>query len=122
MTENIVNESLISLDQYLNKLIPGIKDTIKYFSEDKEDKALKLLIESIEGINWTLEVIMLTKPTLEEYNIKVNEDKIKEVLLEFEKALENEDFVYVNDLLEYELLDMLIYWKEGLAKIKLNTN
>ncbi|MBS4538140.1 hypothetical protein GOQ27_06680 [Clostridium sp. D2Q-11] len=122
MDDNIVNESLYSLDKYLDRLIPGIEEIIKCFSEDKEGEALKLLIEAIEGINWCIKVVILTKPTLETYDIEVDEKKIKDLLLEFENALKNEDYVYVNDLLEYEMLDLFTYWKKGISNVSFTVN
>lgn len=122
MANNIINESLNSLNEYLDKLIPGIENIVDYFSKDNEGEALKLLIEAIEGINWCLEVVILTKPTLEKYNIEINEKNIRKILLEFEQALQNEDFVYVSDLLEYELIDIFKYWKKEISNISFVVN
>lgn len=122
MANNIINESLNSLNEYLDKLIPGIEKIVDYFSKDNEGEALKLLIEAIEGINWCLEVVILTKPTLEKYNIEINEKNIRKILLEFEQALQNEDFVYVSDLLEYELIDIFKYWKKEISNISFVAN
>ncbi|NBI07364.1 hypothetical protein [Senegalia massiliensis] len=122
MANNIINESLNSLNEYLDKLIPGIENIVDHFSKDNEGEALKLLIEAIEGINWCLEVVILTKPTLEKYNIEINEKNIRKILLEFEQALQNEDFVYVSDLLEYELIDIFKYWKKEISNISFVVN
>ncbi|MBS4535780.1 hypothetical protein GOQ29_09155 [Clostridium sp. D2Q-14] len=122
MTTNLINDSLNSLNEYLDRLIPGVKKMIKYFSQDKQGEALKLLVEAMEGINWCIEVVTLTKPTLATYNINIDENKINEMLLEFEKALKNEDYIYLNDLLEYEMLDMFTYWKKGISNISFTVN
>lgn len=104
------------LDRYSDKLIPAVEKTVKYFRSQREDQAINLLIPVIEGLQWTVEVAFKTKHILEDNGVTVQEGKVNDTLKELVDALENQDYVLIGDLLEYEILEMLRNWQKGVRK------
>lgn len=94
-----VNDVLITLNDYLLKLIPAIKECAKHYQSGQLDDGSNLLINMIEGLNWVIGVASINIDTqgnsIEEINIKLNE---------IVRAFENQDYILVGDILEYEIL------------------
>ena len=115
--EQLVKETLISLKDYLDRLVPAVEEMSEYFVKQQESEGLKILVQAIEGLQWTMEVVTHTKPTLETYGIEVDELRLQEVFGELTDALQNQDYVLVSDLIQYEILEFLNTCKSGLNKI-----
>ncbi|MGV8145777.1 MAG: hypothetical protein ACLKAK_03590 [Alkaliphilus sp.] len=122
MPDKIMYEALETLREYLPKLIAGIKTTIDYFRENREDEGTKLLVQVIDGIQWSVEVVSKTKIILMQYEIIIDDSKLSEILGEFEEALRNKDYVLIADLLEYEIIVLLDEWSFVLNESNLYAN
>ena len=118
MAQEIMYEALNELNSYLARLNKGINDAVEYFRSEKEDEGIKLLIQIIEGLQWSMEVVFKTKPILEEYGINLDEGQLKELFKELISGLENKDYILIADLLEYEILELIRSWQEGLKKMQ----
>lgn len=117
MDDKIVYESLETLNEYLDKLIPGVEAVVQAFRMQEDSKALSLFTQLLEGLQWTLDVVVLTEPTLWKNGININVEKVQDVLKEINEAFEHQDFVLLPDILEYELLEAFNDWKQGLSRM-----
>lgn len=97
-------EALITANEYLDKLKDGINKISIYMQEEKEKEALITITDIIDGIAWIADVIRLTKSSL---NSKVDLLELNKFLVEIVEALQNEDFILVGDLFDYEILPIL---------------
>lgn len=94
-----VNDVLTTLNGYLSKLMPAIKDCASHYQSGQLSEGLNLLINIIEGLDWVIK-IAATNIEMQENHMRETNLKLNEIV----KALENEDYVLVGDLLEYEIL------------------
>lgn len=122
MEQNIVYEALESLYDYSFRLIDGINVVVEDFRQQREDKGLKILPQIIEGLQWAIEVVFRTKYVFKEYGIEIEEEEIKNLLNELLDAVENQDYVLISDLLEYEIIELLKKWQKGLQKMNFKVN
>ena len=102
MNEKI--EALKTADKYMYNLKKGIQSVVEKFQGGMENDALNLLPFVIDGLQWMAQVITLTKDVQKgEINLFKFNSKLKEVV----EAIENEDYVLIGDLFEYEIIPML---------------
>lgn len=116
---NLMNETLGSAHEYINNAIKGIESIVFNLQSGREDIALPNCTQLFEGINWLVECMDLTKPVQEKKNMIIDVSSINNINQEIIVALENNDYVLLGDLLEYELKPVLEQWKE-LMDSKLN--
>lgn len=120
MQDKELYESLSTINEYLHELTTVIEQTIEVFKQQKEDVGLKLLIKIIDGLSWTIEAVFSLKPELEEHGFDSEVEQVNDMLMELLKAIENEDFVLISDILEYEVLEVLTSWQNVISKIVTN--
>ncbi|KEH88688.1 hypothetical protein Z967_01325 [Clostridium novyi A str. 4540] len=102
MNEQI--EVLITANEYLNNLENGIHQVVEAFQQEDENKGCTLIPLVAEGINWVVDVINLTRDVQkEQIDIANIDEKLEEVV----EAIENEDYILVGDLFEYEVLPII---------------
>ena len=107
------NEALVMLNGYLDRLIPGIDEMVNNFYEGNESFALEKLTVICDGLQWSLRVLNVTKDVIE-LGDKV--DSLVEQFNSIVEALENEDYILVSDLFNYEVKDLLQTIKEEIEK------
>lgn len=107
-------EILMTADEYLYKLKNGINVASTYMQEEKEKEAFSIIVEIIDGLGWITEVIRLTKDVV---GLKIDLSELNEFLEEIVEALENEDFILVGDLFNYEILPILETIHTGIINI-----
>lgn len=105
--EDVYYNALLELNNYNPKLLTATDKMVKYFRVQQNDEALDLFISATDGFNWTLEVLSYTKHILEKQSFIVEVEKINEIFMEMTEALQNQDFVLLADLLEYEIYPLL---------------
>ena len=99
--ENLVIETQQSYYEYIQNVVEGCQSISDHLREDNTSEALQEIYQFTVGIDWLVKV--------EELMIKHNfiiQSHVKEVvpfLIEINKSLDKQDFVYVADLFEYEL-------------------
>lgn len=101
-------EALQTANEYSERLIEGVNDAVNYFKGGDENKAVEMMVDIIDGIQWIVQVMCLSFK---------NEDieKINEHLTEMTTALENLDYILVSDILDYEIIPILKNWKVKIA-------
>ncbi|MGP3778845.1 hypothetical protein ACTWKD_08400 [Halanaerobium saccharolyticum] len=109
--EHLITETLKEAEDYLPKLKAAIKNSAELFKNDKEADASNLLDKTLEGIQWYLEVINGIMSLIENKELK---DKGNKILSDFTQALnramvalQNENYDYLGDLLEVEMVEYL---------------
>ncbi len=101
-------EALQTANEYIENLIKGIEDCIKYLRADRVDEGANLIPLIVEGIQWIYDVVRLTKDVQKD---EIDEKEIENKFEELVEAIENQDFVLIADLFEYEILPVLNSWK-----------
>ena len=102
MNEQI--EALNTANEYLNNLKNGINKFVEYVDNEKENMAFELIPLIADGIDWISNVVKLTSDV---HKGKININGIEEKLTEVAEALENEDYILVSDLFNYEVIPIL---------------
>ena len=90
-------EILTTVDSYLYNLKNGIKQICDLIQEGKEYEAINILPQAAEGLQWVDEALNATEAS---HNGKLTLEEINE-------ALENEDYILVGDIFNYEIIPIL---------------
>lgn len=110
-------EALITANEYINNLKDGVNMLVEYIQSGRENKAVSLIPPISEGIGWVMEVIDLTRDIQkEDIDISMIDEKLNEIV----EAIENEDYVLIGDLFNYEILPILEEIHSKVKKIVLN--
>jgi len=106
--EQLISETLKEAENYLPKLKNALNNSAELFKDGKEADASDLLDKTLEGIQWYLEVINGIMSLIDNAELK---DKGNKILSDFTQALnramialQNEDYDYLGDLLEVEMV------------------
>lgn len=109
--EHLKIQTLKDSREYLDKLILGIEEVSRLIQEGNEILGIKKLIPIFDGIEYISNAVSLTKDIQKE---KIELDDLNEQLNEILEAFENEDYILIGDLLNYELLPVMESIKERL--------
>jgi hypothetical protein len=109
--EQLITETLAEAENYLPKLKKALNNSAELFKNGKEADASELLDKTLEGIQWYLEVINKIISLIDDEEL---EDQGNKILTDFTQALnramvalQNEDYDYLGDLLEVEMVDYI---------------
>lgn len=97
-------EVLQTADEYLDNLTKGVAAISEYIQEGKEQEGINLIPQVADGMQWLMQAIELTKD-VQKKEIEVG--SMNEFFEEIVEALENEDYILVGDLFNYEILPRL---------------
>ncbi|CAI3628958.1 MULTISPECIES: hypothetical protein [Clostridium] len=107
------NEILKSVNDYLYNLKEGIKSVSELIQSGKEYEAVNLIVKVSDGLEWINEALNCTK----DYNLNnLNLNEINGFIGEICEALENEDFILVSDLFNYEIIPILEKLHDSIRK------
>lgn len=101
------NDKVLALrtaDEYLYNLISGINDIVDLIQEGNEIEGIKKFIPALDGIDYISQIITLTEDIHEE---KISLVDLNNQLKEIIDAFENEDYILLGDLLNYELIPVI---------------
>ena len=122
----ILEKNITNAQNYLKKLIPGIQTASDLFRSGNEQEANKFFINIIDGIEWFSQVVdSIAQATESELanilivgeSFKSRQDQLVKLTREMVEANQNQDWVLLADLLEYEILPYYSDWGEQLPKI-----
>jgi len=109
--EQLITETLKEAEDYLPKLKNALNNSAELFKNGKEADASDLLDKALEGIQWYLEIINGIISLIDNKELK---DKGNEILSDFTQALnramvalQNENYDYLGDLLEVEMVEYI---------------
>jgi lipopolysaccharide biosynthesis regulator YciM len=111
-----IKEVLETCFDYMNKLNAGILTAAQYFQNGNYYEALDLTVQITEGLQWVIQVINLNK---ELYNEESQIEELNEKLNEALEAFQNQDYILIGDLFEYEISPIIENYIE-MTKIILN--
>ncbi|MCF6465221.1 hypothetical protein [Clostridium sp. Cult2] len=125
--KRMTEEILLSTIDYLERAIPEIEILSNKFYKTPSKESWYKLMDLLEGIKWIMDtfVVIDTNNELknivnsyEEWNIYAKDIyELKELMIEFEEILENNDFVSTADILSYEIIPLFKDMKEKLLKL-----
>ncbi|WP_459478713.1 hypothetical protein [Clostridium saccharoperbutylacetonicum] len=97
-------EVLIEAYNYIDNLKNGIENLSSAINGGNEEKGVGLIPLISDGLEWLTKVIDLTKDVQTE---EVSSGDLNEKLKEIIEALDNEDYILVGDLFNYEIIPIL---------------
>ena len=110
-TSELVSETLTAASDYLPRLMSGIEEMAFMFRNQEIEPARELYLEVLEGIEWTLETLTRIvslqddKSLKQEFHVELKEQQ--KALNRALEAFQNEDYQYLADVFELEILDYL---------------
>lgn len=108
------SEVLSTAYNYIDNLKNGIEDLSNVINSGDEEKGIKLIPLISDGLDWLIKVINLTEDI---HKGEVSIGELNEKLEETIEALDNEDYILVGDLFNYEMLPILDEIKNNIGKL-----
>jgi hypothetical protein len=96
----VLQESLLSVTEYLPRMLQAIEEMIGDFRSSDEGKGIGLFLQAIDGLSWIHDISKGQQDYLEQVEYQV---LLKQLL----EALGEKDYVLLADLLEYEITPWL---------------
>ena len=127
----ILEKNIANARDYLKKLIPGLQQASDLFRTGNEQEANKFFINIIDGMEWFSQVVdTIAKATESELTDIISvgrgfqdrQNQLVELSRQMVEANQNQDWVLLADLLEYEILPYYSDWGEQLPKIYRRNN
>lgn len=119
--KDLLANNLVNAREYLEKLIPGFQEAADLFRMGNEQEANKYYLQILDGIDWFSQVVMTIinaqeiKP--EEQSLENRQKKLTNLMAQMLEANQNQDWVLLADLLEYEMIPFYADWQEVLSRI-----
>jgi hypothetical protein len=113
-TEQVkINELLQEAGAYLGRLEEGMELALELIKEQNKIETYKLLAQIAEGVEWLDQVFTLTYSGR---TIDTDSKKIGEIVGLLLESMENEDFLLMSDILIYDLVPLIYFWKNKMEK------
>jgi len=97
-------EVLQSADKYLYNLRNGVVKLVELMQAEKEQEAILLIPEISDGITWIMNAVDLTRDI---HKNEIGTSLINEHLESIIEGLENEDYILIGDIFNYEIIPIL---------------
>ncbi len=108
----INNISVINTN--MDNIICGIKILVNEINSGRESNAMKIAYSVFEGVE---NLTNMLRATTDFHQEDASTEKVNEILAEMIEAFENEDYVLVSDLFEYEFLPVLEEIKSSIKEL-----
>lgn len=125
--EEIVQETIVSTLNYIERAVPEIEILSDEFYKTPNKNTWDKLSDLLEGMNWMIGTFTYieSNPELknivnsyEEWNLYARDIySLKELLVEFEEIMKNNDLVSTADILSYEIVPLFNSMNEKLEKL-----
>ena len=125
--KDLVATNLANALDYLKKLIPGCEQAADLFRAGNEQEANKYYLQILDGIEWFSQVVSVimspdegeTKlPDTDDESLEVRQKKLTDLMSQMLEANQNQDWVLLADLLEYEMVPFYKDWEKILSKLE----
>jgi hypothetical protein len=120
--KDLMANNLGNAKEYLEKLIPGFQKAADLFRMGNEQEAHKYYLQILDGIDWFSQVVQTIVNSreieLEGQDLKDRQEKLTGFMTQMLEANQNQDWVLLADLLEYELVPFYKDWQEALSRIE----
>jgi hypothetical protein len=107
-------ETLQSVREYMVRLHSGIKEAAECFQNGDYSKGAELTTQISEGIEYIIKAMTLTSDLFENH---IDIEEIIEKLNEVVGAFQNEDYILIGDLYEYEINPIIESYYEEINKV-----
>ena len=104
-------EILKTMEEYIVNLKQGLQEVSNLFQSGENYQGAQSIFNVIDGIQWLTDALTLTLDILKE---KIDISELNGKLSEIVEAFENEDYVLVGDLFQYEVLPILEEWEQNI--------
>lgn len=102
-------EALSEASQYIERLGKGIYLASTHIKEDRIPESYKLIAQISEGLEWLQDILKLTQDI--QYN-EIDIHQVDDIISQLVEGMENEDWLLVSEVLEFELIEVILGWKE----------
>ena len=125
--KDLVATNLANALDYLKKLIPGFEQAADLFRAGNEQEANKYYLQILDGIEWFSQVVSVIMspdegetelPDTDDESLEVRQKKLTDLMSQMLEANENQDWVLLADILEYEMVPFYKDWGKILSKLK----
>lgn len=113
--KQIIEETKESLLDYIPRLIDAATSMAENLQSGNHYEAMHQLPLFFEGIDWTLQAIVGIQNN--GYPIEIDSTLLNNFLGEVATAMQNQDFILLADLLEYEFTPIFETWLDEVAKL-----
>ena len=118
---DLLANNLANAKEYLEKLIPGFQKAADLFRMGNEQEAHKFYLQILDGIDWFSQVVLnIVKSRgnqVEGQSLGDRQEKLTGLMAQMLEANQNQDWVLMADLLEYEMIPYYEDWQETLSHI-----
>jgi hypothetical protein len=125
--KDLLATNLVNALDYLKKLIPGFEKAADLFRTGNEQEANKYYLQILDGIDWFSQVVSIIMnpdegemelPDADDENLQARQKKLTDLMSQMLEANQNQDWVLLADILEYEMLPFYKVWENILSKLE----
>mgnify|MGYP003973670667 FL=1 len=125
--KDLVATNLANALDYLKKLIPGFEQAADLFRAGNEQEANKYYLQILDGIDWFSQVVSVIMspdegetelPDTDDESLEVRQKKLTDLMSQMLEANQNQDWVLLADILEYEMVPFYKDWEKILSKLE----
>ncbi len=120
--QDLLANNLTNAKDYLVKLIPGFQKAADLFRMGNEQEANQYYLQVLDGIEWFSQVVIIIVSTqknkYEEKSLEERQKKLTDLMSQMLEANQNQDWVLMADLMEYEMIPFYKDWEELLSRIE----
>jgi hypothetical protein len=125
--KDLVATNIANALDYLKKLIPGFEQAADLFRTGNEQEANKYYLQILDGIDWFSQVVsVIMQPDdgetelldADSENLQVRQKKLTDLMSQMLEANQNQDWVLLADILEYEMVPFYKDWENILSKLE----
>ena len=125
--KDLVATNLANALDYLKKLIPGFEQAADLFRTGSEQESNKYYLQILDGIDWFSQVVSVIMspdegetelPDTDDESLEVRQKKLTDLMSQMLEANQNQDWVLLADILEYEMVPFYKDWEKILSKLE----
>ena len=117
---DLLANNLANAKEYLEKLIPGFQKAADLFRMGNEQEAHKYYLQVLDGIDWFsqvfLNIVKSRGNEVEGQSLGDRQERLTGLMAQMLEANQNQDWVMLADLLEYEMTPFYKDWQETLSR------
>lgn len=106
-------EALAVAAEYLDKLIPSMKQVISEINGQMQEDTVDFLHQIVDGLNFMIETYNVTKDVINTEGPLINEDVFEECVGRMSKGFENRDYKAIAKELEESIVPFLLVFREA---------
>ena len=110
----LLKETIIELNDYIDKFFYGIEDIVYSFRNGDKIKGIDNLVEGIYGLEWIFQILKNSERLLYLRDLRLLDiyEKADTVMIELTEAIDNKDYHRISVLMEFPLYNVLSNIKE----------